>query len=215
MSGKPLKYPVKGKTDFPTYYLKLTPKPWYIIRVGHFDLPYGLHIPDHTANIRAGLWFPPNSQRDTVEAYFSSEYGEVSIAKFTLDDSNYSGIASIFIGKSSKASISGFISPDGYSFGSSAIVGWSHQFYSLHEADLKDDGEAYSYLIYNQIGRELTRGFHVKLTHEKTWNETDSPNKYIVSMQFFPIQNLELLGSIENYERPKATTYSVMTHIFF
>lgn len=214
MYGAALKYPVQVPTISPTYYLKLTPRPWYTVRVGRFSLPYGLQIPDHTANIRGGLWFPANSQRDSLELSLFSSIGEVSFANFDVDSNSYSGLVSLFVGGSSKVSISGLLSPSGYSVGSSAIAGWSKSTYSLHEVDIKDDGKAYSYLIYNLLGHELYRGIHIRLTHEKTWDDIDSPNKYNISLQLFPVNSIEILGAIENYERPKTTTYSLMTHIF-
>jgi hypothetical protein len=214
MYGYPIKYPVKSPTLFPTYYLKLNPRPWYSLRVGRFDLPYGLHIPDHTANIRSGLGFTPNSQRDSLELSFFHELGEVTVANFDLDPGNYSGIVSVFVGRSSKISLSGLLSSSDSYLGGSASVGWTRQIYSLHEVDSKDDRKTYSYLSYNLVGYEISRGVHFRLTHEKTWDEQDSPNKYNFSLQLFPVNSIEVIGSIENYERPKATTYSLMTHIF-
>lgn len=213
--GLPIKYPIKQKSTGPVYYLKLAPRPEYSLRIGHFDLPYGLHISDHTANIRQGLWFPPNSQRDSFEISIYSELIEVSLANFDLAATNFSGIASLFVGRLSKISVSGFVSSDGYSLGASAAKGWTRAFYSLHEIDVKDDLKAYSYLAYNLLGYEFLRGIHLRATHEKTWDDKKSPNKYNLALQIFPLDYMEVLFSVENYERPLATTYSLMTHIFF
>lgn len=203
------------------HYVMYRPTENTSLRLGRFQLPYGINLPDHFTGIKRGLKWDDGSESYNLEAaYLGENYDFFLTGTIGRPDNTKLGRdkgvslrGSTFLSEKYKVGGSYFFgsSPlgDRHVVGPYAILGFAKDWYLLAEVDFQHltppTGAAKSGLVtYLKFDHEFTQGVHAYVTHEysklDTSKSSSESHAFGVGSQLFLRPHLELNLSFQKQQ---------------
>ena len=209
----------EGKASWRQYFIKLdaaTKDSAVALRAGRFFPRFGLNIPEHTSNIRAGLGFDQGKENENAEATWSTESNElaltrmVGIPKNSIDGSKETGWtadwAYSLFGKHriGASALSGELNDDKrVAYGLHGVFALNEKWFWMTEADrqrkIPKAGQGHDELyLFNRLGFEPVQGVVPFLLSEVTEpNARDATTRtdlWGLGTQWYPRPHIDFEG---------------------
>ena len=180
------------------------------VRAGRFEPAYGLNVADHVMVIKSGLGMGQGRQYDWLEtSYFTQNWTLMATAAKTLDNAptaveedlqTYNAAytflnrfrvgGSLWRGKKATS--------DRSMYGAYAVLGFTKQFYSLLEFDVREEPGRTGNFAVAQLAYEVTKGVVPYVQYQSSQSDVAiraTRNQYYgAGFHFFPRPHIELSG---------------------
>lgn len=182
----------------------------WAVRAGRFEPAYGLNVADHVMVIKSGLGLGQGRQWDTLETnYFTEKWSLIGSAATTLsktpkaqEEDLYTANASYFLldkyrlGASLRRGERNTFNRATY--GLNAILGFTHELYSLLEFDVKEEPGRKGNYALSQLAYEVYKGVVPYVQYQYMKSDLSTRNTesqyYGAGIHLFPRPHIEVSG---------------------